>query len=79
MAKRKLEQLGSSFTDVHRLHEEVIRSVMERNSNLGNKLETLRTYRVSADYELNTRLNEEIGRRCVMISRNVIHSLNQIG
>ena len=78
MAKKKLEELGSAFGDVHRIHEQVIVSVNEKNSAIGNKLETLRRYRVDADYTMEAQVNLAISKKCVSIARNVLHSLNQL-
>ena len=77
MVKKKLESLGCSFEDIHRIHEQVIVSANEKNSAVGNKLETLRRYRVDADYEMGAQINVSTAGKCVSLSRKVMHSLNQ--
>lgn len=49
---KRLEELGGSFSDVDRIHQEVIERMMEMNSAIANKLETLRRKRVDADYKM---------------------------
>ena len=48
-----MQELGSSFTDVDRLHRDVIEAVKEVNRGMANHLDTLRDRRVHADYFLN--------------------------
>lgn len=78
MVKKKLEELGYSFRDVLRIHEQVIVSANEKNSFIGNRLETLRKHRVDADYEMHTSVNITIGRKCIKISQDVLRLLNQL-
>ncbi len=48
-----MQELGSSFTDVEKLHRDVIEAVKEKNRGMANHLDTLRERRVQADYMLN--------------------------
>ena len=50
----KLENLGESFTDVDRIHADVIDKLSVRDSGLGSKLNSLFGYRVDADYKMNS-------------------------
>jgi len=47
-----MQELGTSFQDVHRIHRDLIDKVMEKDTKMGNHLETLRARRVDADYML---------------------------
>lgn len=51
-SQKKLQELGQSFPDVDRIHQAVIEAIMEKNSAIANKLETLRKARVDSDYKL---------------------------
>lgn len=72
------EELGCSFRDVHRIHEQVIQRAMEKNTMIGNKLETLRSHRVEADYGMNAKIDLSLGRGCVKVSRIIMNSLSQL-
>jgi len=48
-----MQELGSSFIDVERLHKDVIEAVKGVNGGMANRLDTLRDRRVRADYFLN--------------------------
>jgi len=78
LVKKKLEELGYSFRDVHRIHELVISNALEKNTSIGNRLETLFACRIDADYKMNSQIDLTLGRRCLSVSRHIIHSLSQI-
>ena len=77
MVKKKLEENGKSFLDVDRIHRDVIEEATNWNSHIANKLETLRTNRVSADYIMNEDIQMDIATKCNRISRNILSSLPQ--
>lgn len=52
-SRKRMQELGSSFTDIDRLHRDVIEAVKEVNRGMANHLDTLRDRRVHADYFLN--------------------------
>ena len=56
IAQSKLESLGASFIDEHRIHVDVITKLAEKDSGLGSKLNTLFDYRVDADYKMNAKV-----------------------
>jgi uncharacterized protein (UPF0332 family) len=72
--KEKLERVGIIFTDVDTIHQQVINRVMERNTDLGNMLDTLRDKRVDADYYMDKTISKELAGRCATLSERVIHS-----
>lgn len=74
-AKRRLEELGYSFRAPQNIHQEVISATNEKNTLVGNKLETLRQYRVEADYQLNSLMTFEIARNCIRLSQSVLHTI----
>lgn len=80
MAKKKLEDLGYSFhePDILGIHQQVIEKVLVKDSTTANRLETLRRYRIDADYKMETQINSNIGRICVNISRTILRSLSQL-
>jgi len=75
MVKKKLEETGRSFLDVDRIHRQVIEEAVNWNSQIANKLETLRSHRVDADYEMNANIAIDIARKCTRISRSILNSL----
>lgn len=77
LTKKRLEELGMSFRDVDRLHQQVITGLNEKNSGLANRLNTLREHRVDADYEMRASMDINLAKKCVSISQYVIHSLSQ--
>jgi uncharacterized protein (UPF0332 family) len=56
ITQSKLENLGQSFDDEHRIHADVIKKLSARDGALGSKLNTLFDYRVDADYKMNSRV-----------------------
>jgi uncharacterized protein (UPF0332 family) len=79
MVKKKLEELGCSFREVHKLHQDVIERLREKNSATANKLYTLRERRVDADYKMNAEMNVITARNCVRLSRIILNSLSELG
>jgi hypothetical protein len=51
-SRKKLQELGESFSSRAEVHQEVIDRVMDRNPTAANKLVTLRKERNRADYNL---------------------------
>ena len=72
--KEKLEHGGLKFTDVDTIHQQVINGVMERDTNVGNMLDTLRNKRVDADYYMSKTISKELAGRCAKLSEIVIKS-----
>ena len=73
--RKRLEEMGYSFRSPQNIHQDVISAANEKNTLIGNKLETLRRYRVEADYQLNSQLTSEIARNCVRLSQSVLHTI----
>jgi hypothetical protein len=55
-AQNKLESMGESFTDEHRIHFDVITKLKERDAGLGDKLDALFEHRVKADYKMDAKV-----------------------
>ncbi len=47
-----MQELGISFPDIDGIHRDLIDKVKEKDTKMGNHLETLRAKRVDADYML---------------------------
>jgi uncharacterized protein (UPF0332 family) len=77
--KKKLEELGSSFPDTEKIHQEVIQKLMERHTDLGNKLDTLRDKRVDADYRMSAGISDGLAKNCARVSQLVISSVETMG
>ena len=58
-ARKKLSELGRSFSETPDVHREVMSAVKDRNSGTANKLFTLRDSRNDADYNLNLVLTSD--------------------
>lgn len=76
--KRKLEDLGSNFVDVDRIHHEVIQELMRKNTDLGNRLDTLREKRVDADYDMSASIPPSLGQKCAKLSEGIISSVKRL-
>ena len=51
---------------------------MKKKHFIGSQLDKLREYRVNADYKMKSKITSELGKRCIMLSRKIIHSIEQI-
>ncbi len=78
LVKRRLEELGYSFQRTERMHQDVIETVLAQSSTFGNKLETIRSYRVDSDYRMEMEVNENMARRCLLISKEIIQSIGEL-
>jgi len=75
--KKRLEEWGYSFADVHRLHRDVIDGAMKRDSTMGNKLETLFNHRVDADYMVQAFIPPELAKNCTRLSELIIKRIEE--
>jgi len=76
-AMKKLQELGFSFRDVHRLHRDVIEMLSSRNGGLGSKLNSLFDHRVDADYKVEANVTH-LGDKCCRLSEHIINSLEAL-
>jgi len=77
-AKKRLEEWGCSFAEVHRLHRDVIDGIMKRDSTVGNKLGTLFDYRVDADYKPQALILPDLGKNCAKLSELIIKKIEEM-
>lgn len=73
--KERLESLGCNFADVDKIHQQVIIRLMERNTDVGNMLDTLRSRRVDADYYMSKSIPPDLAKRCTKLSERILGSL----
>lgn len=79
LSMKKLQELGHSFRRIHRLHKDVIDTLMKsRYYSIGSKLNTLFEYRVDADYKMESRITPELGKLCIRLSEHIISSIEQL-
>ncbi len=78
LARKRLQDIGYSFADVYRLHKDVIETLMDINTSVGNKLNTLFDHRVDADYRTEARITQELGKSCVRLSEHIIDSIERL-
>ncbi len=79
LSMKKLQEIGHSFREVDRLHKDVISTLMnEKKHFISSQLDKLREYRVNADYKMKSKITSELGKRCIMLSRKIMHSIEQI-
>lgn len=71
-----MEDIGYSFSDVHKLHRDVITKLMEKDTQVGNKLRSLCERRVDADYKMNADINEDSAKACTKLSSLIINSID---
>ncbi len=78
LIRNKLKQKGRFF-DKNRQHKEVREYLKILNQNfLANQLETLFNYRVSADYKLRAEFNDATCDKCLIISEEIINSIESL-
>lgn len=78
--KIKLESLGYSFLNDSRIHSDV-RECLRKNLNKPNialRLEDLFDFRVIADYEIKTRISEQICDKSIKLSEYIINSIGEL-
>lgn len=78
LVQKRLEELGYTFEGIEHRHKDVIECVMEQNSSFGNKLENLRSYRIDSDYIMQADVNENVAKRCLVISNELVRSVGQL-
>ncbi len=78
LVQKRLKELGYNFPTTDHLHKDVIETVMTQSPTFGNKLETMRSYRVDSDYRMEADVNENIAKRCLLISKEIIQSVGEL-
>jgi uncharacterized protein (UPF0332 family) len=76
-AMRKLESFGFSFTNVDRIHREVIEALKTKDGGLGSKLDDLFEFRVQADYFMDAMVTN-FGDKCCRFSEHIINRLEDL-
>jgi uncharacterized protein (UPF0332 family) len=77
-SKKRLEERGCNFSDVAKIHQEVIQNLMSRKSDTANKLNTLFEKRVNADYYMDVLIDPSIGAKCAKIAQMIIDELHSV-
>lgn len=79
LTMKKLQELGYSFRDVHRIHKDVIDQLMRnKHYTIGSKLNTLLDHRVDADYKMKAKITSNLGDSCIRLAERIIESIDRI-
>ncbi len=76
---KKLEDLGASFSNVDRIHQEVIEAMMDKSSPVANKLETLRKRRVDADYKMKASISKGECPNLLRLAELILNGIAALG
>jgi len=75
ITRNRLKLKGKSF-DKNKQHKDVREYLKVLNQEyLASQLKTLFDYRVKADYKLNERFNHDLCKKCIIISQEIINSI----
>jgi len=77
IVEKKLRETGCRFEDTDKIHQYVIQKAMERNSYLANRLDTVRGYRVKADYIMEERITVDLARCSTRLSREIVNMVHE--
>lgn len=78
VVKGRLEEVGLSFREDHRVHSEVIRGANRKNSMVGNQLDQLFENRKLADYDLRANVPWELANSSAKICEIVHNSVDAL-
>lgn len=73
--QKKLMELGYSFSDVNRIHRQVIDLLRNLKPDLGDKFSSLFDKRVDADYYMYTDIKADTGRTSIRTAQTIIKDL----
>lgn len=75
----KLQSLGDSFPDDHRIHAEVRKKLNERKkSNIASKLESLFKNRIKADYKPHALIDNSLFQSSIALSENILNLIDMM-